>query len=161
MLLSPRTGVRTPAKRPWRRCSMLLSHEIEEADLPAKTLISIIDDDEDFREALQGLMTSMGFRVEAFSSALDFLARTNIRDTSCLIVDVHMPRMTGIELHRRLVESGHVIPTILITAYPDESVRVRAMADGVIGYLTKPCDSDELLACVSSALERAGRGEHR
>jgi FixJ family two-component response regulator len=140
---------------------MLLSHEIEEADLPAKTLISIIDDDEDFREALQGLMTSMGFRVEAFSSALDFLARTNIRDTSCLIVDVHMPGMTGIELHRRLVESGYVIPTILITAYPDESVRVRAMADGVIGYLTKPCDSDELLACVSSALERTERGEHR
>ena len=140
---------------------MLLSHEIEEADLPAKTLISIIDDDEDFREALQGLMTSMGFRVEAFSSALDFLARTNICDTSCLIVDVHMPRMTGIELHRRLVESGYAIPTILITAYPDESVRVRAMADGVIGYLTKPCDSEELLACVSSALERAERGEHR
>ena len=140
---------------------MLLSHEIEEADLPAKTLISIIDDDEDFREALQGLMTSMGFRVEAFSSALDFLARTNIRDTSCLIADVHMPRMTGIELHRRLVESGYVIPTILITAYPDESVQVRAMADGVIGYLTKPCDSEELLACVSSALERAERGEHR
>jgi len=140
---------------------MLLSYEIEEADLPAKTLISIIDDDEDFREALQGLMTSMGFRVEAFSSALDFLARTNIRDTSCLIVDVHMPRMTGIELHRRLVESGYAIPTILITAYPDESVRVRAMADGVIGYLTKPCDSEELLACVSSALERAERGEHR
>jgi len=129
--------------------------------LPAKTLISIIDDDEDFREALQGLMTSMGFRVEAFSSALDFLACTNIRDTSCLIVDVHMPRMTGIELHRRLVESGYAIPTILITAYPDESVRVRAMADGVIGYLTKPCDSEELLACVSSALERAERGEHR
>jgi FixJ family two-component response regulator len=140
---------------------MLLSHEIEEADLPAKTLISIIDDDEDFREALQGLMTSMGFRVEAFSSALDFLARTNIRDTSCLIVDVHMPRMTGIELHRRLVESGYAIPTILITAYPDERIRLRAMADGVICYLTKPCDSDELLACVSSALERAERGEHR
>ena len=134
---------------------------MHEAELPAETLISIIDDDEDFREALQGLMTSMGFRVEAFSSALDFLARTNIRDTSCLIVDVHMPRMTGIELHRRLVESGYAIPTILITAYPDESVRVRAMADGVIGYLTKPCDSEELLACVSSALERAERGEHR
>src|SRR5215831_8688673 len=104
-------------------------------------------------------MTSMGFRVEAFSSALDFLARTNIRDTSCLIVDVHMPRMTGIELHRRLVESGYAIPTILITAYPDESVRLRAMADGVIGYLTKPCDSEELLRCVSRALQRSGPSE--
>ena len=132
---------------------MLLFHGME-ADLPAKTLISIIDDDEDFRKALQGLMTSMGFRVEGFSSALDFLARTNIRETSCLIVDVQMPRMTGIELHHHLVKSGCVIPTILITAHPDESVRVRAMADGVICYLTKSCDLDELLGCVSLALER-------
>jgi FixJ family two-component response regulator len=139
---------------------VLLSYEMQEAHLPAKTLISIIDDDEDFREALQGLMTSMGFTVEAFSSALDFLERTNIRDTSCLITDVHMPRMTGIELHRRLIDSGYLIPTILITAYPDESVRIRAMADGIIGYLTKPCDADELLRCVSTALERAERGEH-
>jgi len=133
---------------------------MQEAHLPAKTLISIIDDDEDFREALQGLMTSMGFTVEAFSSALDFLERTNISDTSCLITDVHMPRMTGIELHRRLIDSGYLIPTILITAYPDESVRIRAMADGIIGYLTKPCDADELLRCVSTALERAERGDH-
>ena len=133
---------------------------MQEAHLPVKTLISIVDDDEDFREALQGLVTSMGFTVEAFASALDFLARTNIRDTLCLIVDVHMPRMTGIELHRRLVERGYAIPTILITAYPDKSVRIRAMADGVIDYLTKPCDSDELLKCLSIALERAERGEH-
>jgi FixJ family two-component response regulator len=142
------------------RCAVLLLKEMQEAHLPAKTLISIIDDDKDFREALQGLMTSMGFTVEAFSSALDFLARANIRDTSCLIVDIHMPRMTGIELHGRLVDSGYAIPTILITAYPDESVRVRAMAGGVIGYLTKPCDSDELLRCVSTALERTEPGEH-
>jgi len=142
------------------RRAVLLLKEMQEAGLPTKTLISIIDDDEDFREALQGLMTSMGFRVEAFSSALDFLARTNIRDTSCLIVDVHMPRMTGIELHRRLVESGYAIPTILITAYPDDSVRARALADGVICYLTKPCDEDALLGCVSTALERTEPGEH-
>src|SRR5262249_22919741 len=132
---------------------------MQEANLPAKTLISIIDDDEDFREALQSLMTSMGFAVEAFSSALDFLARPNIRDASCLIVDVHMPGMTGIELHRHLVDSGYVIPTILITAYPADSVRVRALADGVMFYLSKPCDSDELLRCVSRALQRAGPGE--
>ena len=160
MVLSPRVPGSTPAKRRWRSSSVLLSHGMQEAHLPAKTLISIIDDDEDFREALQGLMTSMGFTVEAFSSALDFLERTNISDTSCLITDVHMPRMTGIELHRRLIDSGYLIPTILITAYPDESVRIRAMADGIIGYLTKPCDADELLRCVSTALERAERGEH-
>jgi len=160
MVLSPRVPGSTPAKRRWRSSSVLLSQGMQEAHLPAKTLISIIDDDEDFREALQGLMTSMGFTVEAFSSALDFLERTNISDTSCLITDVHMPRMTGIELHRRLIDSGYLIPTILITAYPDESVRIRAMADGIIGYLTKPCDADELLRCVSTALERAERGEH-
>ena len=123
--------------------------------MPAKTLISIIDDDDDVREALAGLMKSRGFMVEAFPSAADFLARPNVRDISCLIVDVHMPRMTGIELHRRLVESGYAIPTILITAYPDDGVRARALADGVICYLTKPCDEDTLLGCVSSALERA------
>jgi FixJ family two-component response regulator len=105
-------------------------------------------------------MKSRGFTVEAFPSAVDFLAFPNVRDTSCLIADVHMPRMTGIELHRRLVESGYAIPTILITAYPDDSVRARALADGVICYLTKPCDEDALLGCVSSALERAKPGEY-
>jgi FixJ family two-component response regulator len=128
---------------------------MQEAGLPAKTLISVVDDDDDVREALAGLMKSRGFTVEAFPSAVDFLARPNLRDTSCLIADVHMPRMTGIELHRRLVESGYAIPTILITAYPDDSVRARALADGVICYLTKPCDEDGLLGCVRSALDRA------
>jgi FixJ family two-component response regulator len=133
---------------------------MQEVGLPAKTLISIIDDDEDVREAIAGLMKSRGFTVEAFPSAVDFLACPNVRDTSCLIVDVHMPRMTGIELHRRLVESGYAIPTILITAYPDDSVRARALADGIICYLTKPCDEDALLGCIRSALERTEPGEY-
>ena len=129
--------------------------------MPTETLISIIDDDEDFRESVAGLMKSWGFTVESFPSAADFLAWSYIRDTSCLIADVHMPRMTGIELHRRLVEAGYAIPTILITAYPDDSVRARALADGIICYLTKPCDEDALFGCVSSALERAKPGEYR
>jgi len=127
--------------------------------LPTKTLISIIDDDESGREALMGLMKSFGFTVEAFPSAVDFLACPNVRDTSCLIADVHMPRMTGVELHSRLVESGYAIPMILITAYPDDKVRARALTDGVIGYLSKPCDEDALLGCVWSALERAKPAE--
>ena len=128
--------------------------------MPTNALISIIDDDEAVREAMEGLMRSLGFTVEVFASAVDFLAHSNVRDTSCLIVDVHMPRMTGIELHRRLVELGYAIPTILITAYPDDSVRARALADGVICYLTKPCDEDALLGCVWSALEQAKPGEY-
>jgi FixJ family two-component response regulator len=122
--------------------------------------IAIIDDDEQARAALAGLMQAMGFTIEAFPSAGDFLASPNIRHTSCLIVDVHMPRMTGTELHSRLVGTGYDIPTILITAYPDDSARARALGQGVVGYLTKPIDEDVLLGCVESALQRAKSDEN-
>lgn len=135
--------------------------KLQEVGLPANIVISIIDDDEALREALAALMRSMGYAVQVFPSALDFLARPNVADTSCLIVDVHMPQMTGIELHRRLGESGYAIPTILITAYPDDEVRAVALANGVICYLTKPCDADALLGCIASALERAKPDEYQ
>lgn len=122
--------------------------------------ISIIDDDEQSREALAGLMQAVGFTTEAFASAMDFLASPNVRHTSCLIVDVHMPRMTGPELHSRLVGSGYDIPTILITAYPDDSARTRVLGQGVVGYLTKPIDEEVLLGCVQSALQRAKSDEN-
>ena len=128
---------------------------MQEAELPTETLISIVDDDEDFREAIARLMKSAGFTVEAFPSALAYLSSpNNVRNTSCLIVDLHYPRMTGIELHRRLVELGYAIPMILITAYPDDRVRARALANGIICYLSKPFDEDALFGCVWSALER-------
>lgn len=122
--------------------------------------IAIIDDDEQYRAALAGLMQAMGFTIEAFPSAVDFLASPNVRHTSCLIVDVQMPRMTGTELHSRLVGSGYDIPTILITAYPDDSARARALGQGVVGYLTKPIDEEVLLGCVKSALQRAKSDEN-
>ncbi|MDI3561788.1 response regulator transcription factor [Bradyrhizobium sp. Arg816] len=122
--------------------------------------ISIVDDDEQSRAALAGLMEAMGFTIEAFPSAVDFLASPNFGHTSCLIVDVHMPRMTGTELHSRLVGSGYEIPTILITAYPDDSARARALGQGVVGYLTKPIDEKVLLGCVESALRRAKSDEN-
>ena len=121
--------------------------------------ISIIDDDEQSLVALAGLMQAMGFAVEAFPSAVDFLASPDVRHTSCLIVDVHMPRMTGTELHSHLVVSGYDIPTILITAYPDDSARARALAQGVVGYLTKPIDEEVLLGCIESALRRTKSNE--
>jgi FixJ family two-component response regulator len=127
----------------------------------SKYLISIVDDDESFREAMTSLMKSVGFPVEAFSSAEEFLASTRLEDTSCLIADVHMPGMTGIELHQRLVNSGHTIPMILITAYPDDNVRARASAAGVICYLSKTFDDDELLGYVRAALVQADRGAAR
>ena len=122
--------------------------------------ISIIDDDEQYREAIADLMQAMGFTIETFPSAVDFLASPNVRRTSCLIVDVHMPRMTGTELHSRLVGSGYDIPTILITAYPDDSARARALGQGVVGYLTKPIDEEVLLGSVKSALQRAKSDEN-
>lgn len=122
--------------------------------------ISIIDDDEQSRAALADLIEAMGFTIEVFPSAVDFLTSPNFRNTSCLIVDVHMPRMTGTELHDRLVGSGYDIPTILITAYPDDSARARALGQGVVGYLTKPIDEKVLLGCVESALQRAKSDEN-
>jgi FixJ family two-component response regulator len=118
----------------------------------AKHLISIVDDDESMREAVKGLMKSLGYRVEAAASAEEFLRSRYVRSTSCLIADVQMPGMTGLDLYRHLSASGKVIPTVLITAYPDESARERALAAGVSGYLSKPFDENDLIACIRSAL---------
>jgi FixJ family two-component response regulator len=124
----------------------------------AKPLISIIDDDESMREAIKGLVKSMGYTVEAVASAQEFLSSRRVRRTSCLITDMQMPGMTGLELYQHLSTSGKPIPTILITAYPDNGVRERALSAGVIGYLSKPFEEDDLLACIRSALihDRSG-----
>ena len=117
-----------------------------------RTLISIVDDDQPFRESMRKLVTLLGYTVEEFPSAADFLASPLLPETGCLIADVHMPGMTGDELHRRLIKLGHVIPTILATAYPDEVVSDQALKDGVICYLSKPVDDEDLERCLRSAL---------
>jgi FixJ family two-component response regulator len=131
---------------------------IQDQPLPNEVMIAIVEDDESVREALAALMKSLGHRAMAFSSAEDFLNSTGRDSTACLIADVQMPGMTGPELHDRLTISGNPVPTILITAYPDESIRVRALQAGVICYLTKPFRESDLLACLRSALDsRAAR----
>jgi FixJ family two-component response regulator len=122
--------------------------------LSSEPLISIIDDDRRFRESLRRLLRSSGYAAEAFPSAVEFLASAGIDETDCVIADINMPTITGIELHNRLVESGRAIPMILITAYPDEAVRSRALNDGVVCYLQKPFDEDDLMRCLRLALER-------
>jgi FixJ family two-component response regulator len=97
----------------------------------------------------------------AFECADDLLKSRLRRNLSCLIADVQMPGMTGIELHNRLVASGEPLPTILITAFPDERSRERALQAGVIGYLTKPFSEDDLLACIRSTLGRRVAGPQR
>ena len=120
-----------------------------------KPLISIVDDDEMVRATTLDLISSMGFLVKAFASADDFLNSDDLHNTSCLIADMRMPAMTGLELHKRLIESGNAIPTILITAFPDDRDRVRARQSGVRCYLAKPFEEKELLTCIRAAVGSA------
>ena len=97
-------------------------------------------------------MRSLGYPVEAFPSAADFLASPRLVETACVIADVHMPGMTGVELYRQLVDAGYAIPTILVTAYPNDVDRTRALDDGVVCYLRKPVDEQHLIRCLRAAL---------
>ena len=124
-----------------------------------KQLVSVVEDDQYFRESMRRLMRSLGYNVEAFSSAADFLASPRLIETTCLIADVHMPAMTGVELYRHLIEAGYTIPTILVTAYPDDVDRARALNDGVVCYLRKPVDEQHLIRCLRAALESGEPGE--
>src|SRR5262249_16255808 len=123
-----------------------------EAAMWNRALISIVDDDQPFRESMRRVVTLLGYTVEAFPSAADFLASRLLAETACLVSDVQMPGMTGVELHRHLVDAGYTIPTILVTAYPDEPVRDQVVKDGVVCYLSKPVDDDHLERCLRSAL---------
>ena len=116
-------------------------------------LISIVDDDGPVREALQRMLRSYGFTTAVFGSAEQFLGSAEPGRTSCLILDVRMPGMTGLALHQHLVAEGCRIPTILITACPTSGERDRAIATGVVSYLAKPFNERVLLETVRDALE--------
>ena len=111
-------------------------------------VVSIVDDDPSVCEGLQDLLNSLGVMAETFQGADAFLQSDRLDQTACLIADVQMPGMTGLDLHRHLVASGNSIPTILITAYPDNGIRERALGEGVVGYLSKPFEETDLLACL-------------
>jgi FixJ family two-component response regulator len=121
--------------------------------MPKEQLISIVEDDQFFRESMVRLMRSLGYAVEAFSSARDFLSSPRFVETACLIADVHMPVLSGIELYRHLLRRGNAIPTILITGYPNGIERARALKDGVLYYLPKPVDEKQLTQCLRAALQ--------
>ena len=117
-----------------------------------RQFIAIVDDDPLVRETLHDLLDSAGYSSAVFSSAERFLKSKRLAEFACLITDMRMPGTTGIELHQRLVATGHAIPTILVTAYPDDGVRSRAAMAGILCYLPKPFTSEALLACIDSAL---------
>jgi FixJ family two-component response regulator len=114
--------------------------------------ISVVDDDESLRESLEGLLKSMGYRVNVFSSAEGFLSSQALTKTNCLILDVRMPGMSGPELQQKLKTLGHRIPTIFITAHGDDDVIARVMADGAVDCLLKPFSEDALLNAIGLAL---------
>jgi FixJ family two-component response regulator len=119
-------------------------------------LISIVDDDEAIREATKGLVRSLGYQAATFSSAEEFLQSDSVDSTSCLIADVQMPGLSGIDLQRRLTARGNQTPTIFITAFPEERARGHVMKAGAVGYLGKPFSEESLVRCLDSALGRSG-----
>jgi FixJ family two-component response regulator len=132
------------------------AHTIRDHAMPKRRVIAIVDDDQPFRDSMKKLVSALGYTAEAFPSAADFLRSALVPETACLIADLQMPGMTGTELHSHLSDAGYAIPTILVTAYPDERVRERAIRAGVVCYLSKPVDDEHLEQCLRSAV-RQGR----
>lgn len=120
---------------------------------PIKPSIAIVEDDKSVREATTGLLRSLGFIVKGFSSADEFLKSNRLRITTCLIADVQMSGMSGLALYGHLKAAGNPIPTILITAYPDENIRARALSAGVTEYLVKPFGEKDLLDSIDAAVK--------
>lgn len=122
--------------------------------MPQKPIIACVDDDQLARDALLGLLRAFGFEPDVFSSAEEFLQSDRLNETSCLISDIHLRGMSGLELQNRLAALGSSLPVIVITAFPDDRVRERALSAGAIGFLDKPFSTEDLLTCISSALNR-------
>jgi len=120
-------------------------------------LISVVDDDESVRESLQALVRSVGFGVMVFASAEEFLTSGRLADTDCLILDVRMPGMNGLELQRHLAANNFAIPIIFITAHGDDESRKRALANGAADYLFKPFSEEALLNAIDAALKSNGK----
>ena len=128
---------------------------------PKRRLIAVIDDDEHVRDAIGGLMRATGCAAETFPSADEFLRSPLLQRICCVIADVNMPEMSGLDLHFRLLELGNTVPTILITSFPTEIDRARALDAGVISYLAKPFTDADLLHGVRIALGRIGPNDDR
>jgi FixJ family two-component response regulator len=116
-------------------------------------LISIVDDDALARNGIGALVESLGYNVITFTSAEHFLQSDVIAETTCLITDVQMPGLSGLELQEALKSQGYQTPVILITAYPNEQYRTRALDNGAIGFLSKPFDERSLIECLTVAIK--------
>ena len=126
------------------------------ADVP---VVSIVDDDESSRIGTMRLIRSFGLVAYAFPSAHAFLQSDKVPETSCVISDIQMPNMSGIQLHDALCARGHTIPTIFITAFPDAKARAQASVRGAVCFLNKPFDCEAMLRCLEAALKDDAKGD--
>ena len=118
-------------------------------------LIAIVDDDDALRNSLDNLLRSVGFRVQGFASAEAFLQANHAHETACLILDVRMAGMNGLELQRQLVAANWRIPIVFVTAYADDDARARALAAGAVAFLYKPCREEDLLDAIDAILQHS------
>ena len=122
--------------------------------MPERPLVAIVDDDESIRNATRDLLRAAGFSAATFEDAESFLASASRASAACVVADIRMPGMTGVELYQALVASGDGIPTVIITAHPEDATRSRAREAGITCYLSKPFAPDELIECVRVALAK-------
>jgi FixJ family two-component response regulator len=123
-----------------------------------RSLIAVVDDDEAIREATESLIRSVGFKAAVYASAEEFLRSSHLQVTACLIVDVRMPGMSGLDLQRQLATANYCIPIIFITAHGDADTRTRALRAGAVAFLDKPFSDEALLGAVQAALQSSQGG---
>jgi FixJ family two-component response regulator len=120
--------------------------------------VAVVDDDDAVRDALSNLLSSLGLRVATFASAEAFLASPACAEAACLIADIQMPGMSGLDLQRHLADGGNPLPVILITAFPRDHVRQQAEAAGAFGFFAKPFEGGPMIACIEQAIHRSTGG---
>jgi len=118
-----------------------------------RPVISIVDDDESVRQATSALVRSLGYAAATFASAEDFLESDRVDDTTCLITDVQISGLSGVELQSRLIADGRLMPIIGVTAHPEESIRTQMLSAGAVGFLSKPFNDECLIDCLTAALK--------
>jgi FixJ family two-component response regulator len=132
-----------------------LERVVSDSAMPKDKLISIVEDDNALRISLEDLIQSVGYRVQGFSSAEAFLGSNQLHETACLVLDLRLPGMSGLELEAHLAAVNSRIPTIFITAHGDENLQSRALASGASAFLHKPCYEQDLLNAIVAALGRS------
>jgi FixJ family two-component response regulator len=126
--------------------------------MPDRLLVAIVDDDESHRRATESLLRAEGYSTAVFGDAESFLSSANRASANCLVTDMRMPGMSGLELYRALVATGARIPTVLITAYTNDATRLQALDAGIACFLGKPFAAEDLLECIREALAEPRRG---